>query len=130
MFDDLFDDDLLDVDDIGMGEVMDGDALSSESDGSMDDPTGSGEVSFLGAKYTDAEISRMRSDVEHAEYVVKCRANDVHNCEVKVSLCNTKEKILNGDYESAVRRLQEAQTSYNYAVEAFNKAKSKLNHAL
>lgn len=130
MFDDLFDDDLLDVDDIGMGEVMDGDALSSESDGSIDDPAGSGEVSFLGAKYTDAEISRMRDDVARAEYEVNCRDHDVKEWESKVSLNNTKEKIASGDYAAAVSRLNEAKSRYNAARSALSSAQSKLNHAL
>lgn len=126
MIDDLFDDDLElddDLDDI-INATDDTDVSANYNDGAD-----RFEPSFKGSAYTDAEISRMRSDVEHAEYVVKCRANDVHNWEVKVSLCNTKEKIQNGDYHLAVRRLNEARSSYNNAVDSLNKAISKLNHA-
>lgn len=142
MTDDLFDDDLLD------DGLLDEDLTDSLLDSShevepitydvtnedlVDDgchhSVNSSEPSFTGANYTDAEISRMRSDVEHTRYVMKCREDDVHNWEVKVSLNNTKEKIENGDYASALSRLNEAKSRLANATREYNNAVSKLNQA-
>lgn len=86
---------------------------------------------FQGFKpsYTDAEISRMKSDVEHAEAEVFRRKSDINNWESKVSLNDTKDKRANGDYAHAVSKLNEAKSRYNDAVDKFNNAKRKLNSA-
>ena len=88
-----------------------------------------GDVSF-GSSYSDAEISKMRDDVEKAEYEVLCRKSDVSNWESKVSLNDTPEHRENGDFNHAVSRLNEAKSRYNDAVSQYNRAKSKLNNAL
>lgn len=87
-----------------------------------------GEVSF-GANYSDAEISKMKDDVERAEYEVSCRKSDVSNWESKVSLNDTPEHRKNGDYSHAVDKLNEAKSRYNNAVNRYNNAVSKLNNA-
>lgn len=87
-----------------------------------------GEVSF-GANYSDAEISKMKDDVERAEYEVSCRKSDVSNWESKVSLNDTPEHRKNGDYNHAVDKLNEAKSRYNNAVNRYNNAVSKLNNA-
>lgn len=145
MIDDLFDSNLMDDDilDDDLEEFLDinesfinVEALSDDStsvDGSDDitaNPDGAYDPSFLGAKYTDAEIDRLRSDVSNAEYEMKCREHDVSEWESKVSLNNTKEKIANGDYAAAVSRLNEAKSRYNAARAAYDRAKSRLNNAL
>lgn len=88
-----------------------------------------GEVSF-GGNYSDVEISKMKDDVERAEYEVSCRKSDVSNWESKVSLNDTPEHRRNGDYSHAVNKLNEAKSHYNDAVSRYNSAKSKLNNAL
>lgn len=138
MIDDLFDDDdILDVDGIEIEDLLDDDmqlseenALSAELSGNHY-PHGDGtyEPTFMGAKYTDAEIDRLRSDVSSAEYEMNCRKHDVSEWESKVSLNNTKEKIASGEYENAVKHLNEAKSRYNAAKAAFDSAKSKLNNA-
>lgn len=139
MIDDLFDDDdILDVDGIEIDNLLDDDTLLSEGhsfneetdDSLYSQGDGTYESSFLGSKYTDAEIDRMRSDISSAEYEMKCREHDVNEWESKVSLNNTKEKIANGDYAAAVSRLNEAKSRYNAAKVAFDHAKSRLNNAL
>lgn len=101
---------------------------SEESDGRW---TNHGEqVSFGKNHYSDAEIDRMKSDVERAEHEVICRKNDMKNWESKVSLNDTKAHRENGDYAHAVERLNEAIARYNEAVSKCNDAKSKLNNAL
>ena len=88
------------------------------------------EPSFEGSHYTDAEISKLRSEVSRTEYEMKCRQNDVREWESKVSLNNTKEHIANGDYNNAVRHLNEAKSNLSTARSAYESAKSKLNNAL
>ncbi len=88
------------------------------------------QITFEGNKYSDAEIERMKDDVERAEYEVSCRKSDVSNWESKVSLNDTPEHRENGDYSHAVNRLNEATSRYNDAVSKFNNAKSKLNNAI
>jgi chromosome segregation ATPase len=80
--------------------------------------------------YTDAEIIRMKSDVEHAETEVSRLKSDVNSWESKVSLNDTKEKRANGDYAHAVSKLNEAKSRYNHAVDELKNAKRKLNSAL
>lgn len=87
------------------------------------------ELSFTG-KYSKAEIERLQREVDSAEYEVKCRDNDVRNWESKVSLNDTKEGHANGNYDHAVRRLNQAKAEYNDAVSRRNSAKSKLSNAL
>lgn len=86
--------------------------------------------SFGSSHYTDAEISKLRDDVNQTEYTMKCRENDVRNWESKVSLNNTKEHIENGDYANALRHLKDAEARYRIAKSAYESAKSKLNNAL
>ena len=88
-----------------------------------------GNMPFLGAKYSDAEIEKMRNDVERAEYEVSCRKSDVNNWESKVSLNDTKEHHANGDYAHAVSKLNDAKSRYNNAINELNNAKQKLNSA-
>ena len=88
----------------------------------------SSQVSF-GSKYTDAEISKMKSDVDRAQNEVTARKNDVNNWESKVSLNDTKEHRANGDYAHAVSKLNEAKSRYNHAVDELNNAKRRLNNA-
>lgn len=88
-----------------------------------------GEVSFTG-KYTQAEIDRLKSEVNSAKYTVKCRENDVRNWESKVSLNDTKKGHENGDYNHAVQRLNQAKAAYNEAVSRYNSAQSRLSNAL
>jgi len=87
------------------------------------------QVSFGNAKYTDAEISKLKDDVSKTEYEVSCRRNDVSNWESKVSLNDTKEHHSNGDYDNAIHRLNEAKQRYNDAASRLNSAKVKLNNA-
>lgn len=86
------------------------------------------DISF-GAKYSEAEIRRMESDVDMAEHEMKCREDDMNNWRSKVSLNDTKEHRANGDYNNAVRHFNEAQSKYNSAVSRYNNALSKLNNA-
>ena len=104
-----------------MLEMLHNKIKSNSSEGS--------DLSFLGANYSDAEISKMKSDVERAEYEVSCRKNDVSNWESKVSLNDTKEHRANGDYAHAVSKLNEAKSRYNHAVNELNNAKRRLNNA-
>ena len=104
-----------------MLEMLHNKIKSNSSDGT--------DLSFLGSNYSDAEISKMKSDVERAEYEVSCRKNDVSNWESKVSLNDNKEHRTNGDYAHAVSRLNEAKSRYNHAVDELNNAKRKLNMA-
>ena len=121
-FSDLFD----------TGEVEDSQFSSDETMGeahiSIEEQNDSNEVSF-GSKYSDAEISKLKSDVDHAQSEVNARRNDVSNWESKVSLNDTKEHRANGDYAHAVSRLNEAKSRYNHAVDELNNAKRKLNSA-
>lgn len=87
-----------------------------------------GEVRFTG-KYTQAEIDHLKSEVNSAKYTVKCRENDVRNWETKVSLNDTKKGHENGDYDHALRRLNQAKAAYNEAVSRYNSAQSKLSNA-
>lgn len=86
------------------------------------------QISF-GLKYSDAEISKMKSDVDRAQSEVTARRNDVSNWESKVSLNDTKEHRANGDYAHAVSKLNEAKSRYNHAVDELNDAKRRLNNA-
>lgn len=88
-----------------------------------------GELSFTG-KYSQAEIDHLKSEVNSAKYSVKCRENDVRNWESKVSLNDTKKGHENGDYDHAVRRLNQAKSAYNEAVSRYNSAQSRLSNAL
>lgn len=88
------------------------------------------EPSFEGSHYTDAEISKLKSEVSRTEYEMNCRQGDVREWESKVSLNNTKEHISNGDYDNAVRHLNEAKSRLSTAKSAYESAKSKLNNAL
>lgn len=88
------------------------------------------EVSFGSSIYTDAEIDKMKHDVDMAESEVVARKSDVSNWESKVSLNNTDEHKKNGDYANAVSHLNDAKSRYNAAVDRLNSAKSKLNNAL
>ena len=88
------------------------------------------EPSFEGSHYTDAEISKLRSEVSRTEYEMKCRQDDVREWESKVSLNNTKEHIAHGDYENALNHLNEAKRKLSNAKSAYESAKSKLNSAL
>lgn len=87
-----------------------------------------GEVRFTG-KYTQAEIDHLKSEVNSAKYTVKCRENDVRNWETKVSLNDTKKGHENGDYDHALRRLNQAKAAYNEAVSRYNSVQSKLSNA-
>lgn len=84
----------------------------------------------FGSIYTNSEINKMKEDVSNAEYIMKCRKEDVKLWESKTSLNDTKEHIKNGDYENALRHLDKAKREYQDAKYAFEKAKSKLNNAL
>lgn len=88
------------------------------------------EPSFEGSHYTDAEISKLRSEVSRTEHEMNSRQGDVREWESKVSLNNTKEHIANGDYDNAVRHLNEAKSRLSTARSAYESAKSKLNNAL
>ncbi len=88
-----------------------------------------GDTTFVGVKYTDAEIDRMESDVDMAQSEVSARRADVLNWESKVSLNDTKEHRANGDYANAVNRLNEAKSRYNTALDRLNDAQRKLNNA-
>lgn len=72
----------------------------------------------------------MIGDMPRAENEMKSRELDVSEWEIKVNLNNTKEEIASGNYENAVKRLNEAKTRYYIARSAYNSAKSKLNNAL
>ena len=98
------------------------------SDSDLHNATPHNDISF-GAKYSDAEIQKMESDVDMAEHEMKCRENDMNNWRSKVSLNDTKEHRANGDYDNAVRHFNEAQSKYNTAVGRYNSALSKLNNA-
>lgn len=87
------------------------------------------EVSFGSSIYTDAEIDKMKHDVDMAESEVAARKSDVSNWESKVSLNNTDEHKKNGDYANAVNHLNDAKSRYNAAVDRLNAAKAKLNNA-
>ena len=82
-------------------------------------------ISFTG-KYSDAEIDKMKHDVDIARSEMVARKNDVDNWKTKVSLNDTKEHHANGDYENTVRHLNDAKNRYNYAVDRYNSALSKL----
>lgn len=88
------------------------------------------EVSFGSSLYTDAEIDKMKHDVDMAESEVAARKSDVSNWESKVSLNNTDEHKKNGDYANAVSHLNDAKSRYNAAMDRLNAAKCKLNNAL
>ena len=93
-----------------------------------DNDNHAGGVSF-GANYSDAEISKMKDNVERAEYEVSWRKSDVSNWESRVSLNYTPEHRKNGDYSHAIDKLNEAKSRYNDAVSRYNNAISKLNNA-
>jgi len=126
----------MDFDDSNLSDWGDGvdftdDAPLIESEESDERWTNHGDqISFGKNDYSDAEISRMKSDVERAEYDVTCAKNEMKNWESKVSLNDTKEHRENGDYEHAVQKLNEAIAHYNDAVSKCNSAKAKLNNAL
>lgn len=86
------------------------------------------QVSFTGI-YSESEIEKFEHDVEMAYSKVKSSESEVSNWKSKVSLLNTKAGHSNGDYENAVRRLNEAESHYNDAVDEHNRAKSRLNNA-
>lgn len=88
----------------------------------------SSQVSF-GAKYTEAEICKMNSDVDSAQSEVNACKREVNNWESKVSLNDTKEHRANGDYSHAVDKLNDAKSRYNHAVDELNNAKRRLNNA-
>jgi len=88
-----------------------------------------GQLSFTG-KYSDAEINRMKEDVQNYEYEVSNLSSKVHHHENMVSLSNTPKGHSNGDYADEVSDLNRAKSEYNNAVSRLNNAKSKLNNAI
>lgn len=90
--------------------------------------TGNADISF-GSNYSEEEIQKLKSDVEKAEYERKCCEDKVREWESKVSLNNTTEKKMNGDYDNAMRYLNEAKYRYNNAVSHYNDVLSKYNNA-
>lgn len=84
-------------------------------------------VSF-GSKYSVEEIQNLKSDVEKAQYEMQCRKNEVHNWEAKLSINDTKEHRAKGDYENAVKHLNDAKSIYNNAASRYNDAVSKYNN--
>lgn len=85
-------------------------------------------LNFTG-KYSAEEIDKMEHDVDMALSEMNARKNDVNNWKSKVSLNDTREHRANGDYENAVRHLNEAISRYNNAADEYNSAKRKLNNA-
>lgn len=116
-------------DDILHQTMLDDPELTLEdSDSDTYSSTPHAEISF-GAKYSDAEIQKMESDVNMAEHEMKCREDDLLNWRSKVSLNDTKEHHDNGDYDNAVSHYNEALSRYNAAVNNYNKTLSILNNA-
>lgn len=85
------------------------------------------DISFAG-KYSPDEIKVLEHNVDSAKYEMHCREIDMHNWETKVSLNNTNEHKLNGDYDNALSHFKEATSRYNNAVYHYNSAVSKLNN--
>lgn len=85
-------------------------------------------VSF-GGLYTQSEIDKFKDDMEKAQYELSCRESDVSNCESKVSLNNTTKGKENGDYQHAVKLLDQAKSARDAAKTAFESAKSKYYNA-
>lgn len=104
--------------------------IDSRTQGENDatDHPDSSQIHF-GAKYTDAEIDKMKTDINMAAHEVSCRKSDVELWESKVSLNNTKEHRENGDYANAESRLNEAKSKYNSALDRLHDAKTRLNNA-
>lgn len=81
----------------------------------------SDQISFCG-KYSEAEISKLKYDVERAQSEVNTYKHKVDDWASKVNLNNTKEHKANGDYEHA-------RSCYNKAVSQYNEAQSRLKDA-
>ena len=95
---------------------------------SMDD--GQSDVSFGKVTYSPEEIASLRAKVESLEYTVSVKRSNVRNWESKVSLNDTKEKRLNGDYAYACSKLAEAKSELSRAESELKAAKARLNNAL
>ncbi len=85
-------------------------------------------ISF-GGKYSDEEIQKLKDDVDKARYEMRCREREVCDWESKVSLNDTKEHRAKGDYENALRHLNDAKSKYNDAASRFNDALYRYNSA-
>jgi len=82
-----------------------------------------GQTSFTGI-YNDAEINRMKEDVDKYNYEVNHLNSDVHHHENLVDLSKGKS-----DYDYEVSQLNKVTSEYNDAASKLNDARSKLNNA-
>lgn len=86
-----------------------------------------GQTSFTGI-YNDAEIEKMKDNVEHYQYVVDTLSSKVHHMEVVVDLAKHNKESINTDCK--VDQLNDALSEYNNAISNLNDAKAKLNNAI
>lgn len=85
-----------------------------------------GQTSFSGI-YTDAEIEKMKDNVEHYQYVVDTLNSKVHHLEIVVDLAKNNKESINTDCK--VDQLNDAISEYNNALSDLKDAQIKLNNA-
>lgn len=86
-------------------------------------------LSFQSAHYNKDEIENLRQNYLRAEDEVKRCKTDVANWESKVSLNDTKENRLNGNYDNALNHLEKAKRRLYDATWSCKEAKIKYNNA-
>ncbi len=101
-----------------------GNETNNSSDSSVNNYTEN--VSFTG-KYSDAEISKSKENVNSCTYNVETLIREVHHQENLVSLSDTQTGHENGSYDYEVKRLNDIKGKYNDAVDELEEAKSKLS---
>ena len=84
-----------------------------------------GQISFSG-KYNDAEIEKMKDDVEHYQYVVDTLSSKVNTLREIADLAK-RNNSFNADCK--VDQLNDTISEYNNALSDLKEAKIKLNNA-
>lgn len=97
-------------------------------DKSIEERKDDSNVSF-GGKYNEAEIAKLRDDVEKAKSKVASAKNNLENWESKLSLNNTEEKRRNGDYDHVKSLRDKAKSEYDSACSDLKDKECKLRNA-
>jgi len=90
--------------------------------------THSSQLSFTG-KFSESEISRMRSDLKDLESELSYKDSDVEHHRRCVDTVNTPTGHSNGNYDYEVGQLNKAISDRDYTASHLRDAKGKLNNA-
>ena len=108
------------------GLNIEGDKETTEN--SIEESKYGANVSFVG-KYNEAEIAKLRDDVEKAKSKVANAKNNLENWESKLSLNNTEEKRRKGAYDHVKSLRDKAQGEYDSARLDLKEKECKLRNA-